>query len=43
MDTFTIYNLSPVEQWPESSNLAELDYPEKLNGVEYYPGNLINR
>ena len=37
MDTFAIDNLPPVEQWPEFSNLAELDYPEKLNGVEYFP------
>ena len=43
MDTFAINNLPPVEQWPESSNLAELDYQEKLNGVEYFPDNLISR
>ena len=44
MDTFAIDNLPPVEQWPEEfSNLAELDDPEKLNGVEYFPGNLISR
>ena len=43
MDIFAIDNLPPVEQWPEFSNLAELDYPEKLNGIEYFPGNLISR
>jgi hypothetical protein len=43
MDTFAIDNLQQVEQWPEFSNLAELDYPEKLNAVEYFPGNLIIR
>ncbi|MCH2282698.1 MAG: hypothetical protein MK404_06325 [SAR324 cluster bacterium] len=31
MDTFAIDNLPPVEKWPEFSNLAELDYPEKRN------------
>ena len=36
MDTFTIDNLPPVEQWPELSNLAELDYPEKLNCAENF-------
>ncbi|MEY8207340.1 MAG: hypothetical protein RPT10_05930 [SAR324 cluster bacterium] len=36
MDTFTIYKLPPVEQWPEFSNLAELDYPEKLNDTNIY-------
>jgi len=43
MDTFAINSVPPVEQWPEFSNLAELDYPEKLNGVEYFPDNLISR
>jgi hypothetical protein len=43
MDIFAIDNLPPVEKWPEFSNLAELDYQEKLNGVEYYPGNLVSR
>ena len=36
MDTFAIDNLPPVEQWPEFSNLAELDYPEKLNCAENF-------
>ena len=43
MDTFAIDNLPPVEKWPEFSNLAELDYQEKMNGVEYYLGNLISK
>ena len=36
MDTFAIDHLTPVEKWPEFSNLAELDYPEKLNCVENF-------
>ncbi len=31
LDTFAKDNLPPFEQWPEFRNLAELDYPEKLN------------
>ena len=35
-DTFARDNLPPPEQFPEFSNLAELEYPEKLNYANFF-------
>ena len=35
-DTFAKDNLPPAEQFPEFSNLAEFDYPEKMNCVKNF-------
>ena len=35
-DTFAKDNLPPLEQFPEFSNLAELEYLEKLNYANFF-------
>ncbi|MBC8257535.1 MAG: benzoate-CoA ligase family protein [SAR324 cluster bacterium] len=36
MDTFAKDNLPPLEDWPEFSNLADLNYPDQLNCSQYF-------
>ena len=41
LDTFAKDNLPPAEQFPEFSNLAELDYPDKLNCAKYFLDDVV--
>ena len=41
LDTFAKDNLPPAEQFPEFSNLAELDYPDKLNCAKFFLDDVV--